>query len=1065
MGALMRAKDWSQTALGPVEHWPESLRSAISICLGSRFPIVLYWGPSLVVLYNDAYAEILGKKHPWALGRLCREVWAEIWGVIAPMLEGVITTGEATWSEDQLLLLERRGYPEECYFSFSFSPVRGLSGAVDGIFTAVIENTRRVLGERRLRTLRDLGALAEAKSAEEACRIAASALSDKPDDVPFALLYLVDEEGKRGSLVARTEGAAARAPDSFEIGVADAAGLPLASVCRTGQPALVGEPRPSALVLPLAAVGESRCSGILLAGVSPRRDLDVEYRGFFDLIARRISAAIADARAYEEERRRAEALAQIDRAKTAFFSNVSHEFRTPLTLMLGPLEERLARGDADHDLQLVHRNGLRLLRLVNTLLDFSRIEAGRLQASYEPTDLAALTAELASSFRSACERAGLELTVECPPLPEQVYVDRDMWEKIVLNLVSNAFKFTLQGGIRVALRAAGGKAALTVRDTGSGIPAEELPRMFERFHRVKGTRGRTHEGTGIGLALVRELVKLHGGKVKVESALGEGSTFTVRVPFGAGHLDPRHVGKAPGLVSTATGPAAFVEEALHWQPMPEAPEAPASGERPRVVWADDNADMRAYVARLLGGQFRVEAVADGEAALAAVRRERPDVVLSDVMMPGLDGFGLLRALRADARSAEVPVILLSARAGEESRIEGAHAGADDYLVKPFSARELVARVETHARMSRHRREAREALEQADRRKDEFMAMLAHELRNPLAAIAMSTELLSRARLDDKRARFAVPAIGRQAKQLQRLADDLLDVARATYGKLRLRKERVELLGLARAVVQEFAARDAGGPKLEVSGSEAWVDADPARVRQMLENLVENAIKYGGRSIAVRVATAEGGASLAVEDDGRGIEPSLVPDLLKPFVQGEQSLDRSQGGLGLGLALVNQLAKLHGGQLEVHSAGPGTGSTFAFTLPAAAAPARRPPKKAGGGQKRRVLIVEDESDTGESLRLLLESDGHEVALVRSGADGLAKLSSFRPDVALVDIGLPGMDGYELARRARALPGGELLKLIALTGYGQEKDRSETRGAGFDQHFTKPIPYEELLRAFR
>ena len=441
---------------------------------------------------------------------------------------------------------------------------------------------------------------------------------------------------------------------------------------------------------------------------------------------------ITEKKAQEREiARQREELAKLDVLKTQFFANISHEFRTPLTLLLGPLEDALANAHgilpmgAAASLSTSHRNALRLLKLVNTMLDFSRIEAGRVQASYQATDLAALTMELASNFRSLCEKAGLRLLVDCAPFAAEqtVYVDRDMWEKIVLNLLSNAFKFTLEGEIEVRLVASAGQARLTVRDTGVGIADEELPRMFERFHRVENSRGRTHEGTGIGLALVQELVKLHGGTIQVASTLGEGSVFTVTLPLGNGHLDAGRIDRIPSLESTAVGHAAFVEEALRWlagetvseyATTERTPER-QSGEKPRILWADDNADMRAYVSDLLRERFEVEAVADGEAALAAVRAHPPDLVLSDVMMPKLDGFGLLRALRADANLREIPIILVSARAGEESRIEGMEAGADDYLIKPFSARELVARVDTHVRISRMRQEAKDAIRESDDR--------------------------------------------------------------------------------------------------------------------------------------------------------------------------------------------------------------------------------------------------------------------------------------------------------------------------------------------------------------
>jgi PAS domain S-box-containing protein len=384
-------------------------------------------------------------------------------------------------------------------------------------------------------------------------------------------------------------------------------------------------------------------------------------------------------------------------------------------------------------LTVSHRNALRLLKLVNTMLDFSRIEAGRIKACYQAVDIEAVTTELASNFRSLCEKAGLQLIVDCAPLvpPEAVYLDRDMWEKIVLNLISNAFKFTLQGQIEVQLRVVDGKVVLTVRDTGVGIPMDELPRMFERFHRVEHAQGRTHEGTGIGLALVQELVKLHGGTVEVASVLGEGSLFTVALPLGTAHLDRTLIGKVAQLESTSTTPAAFVEEALRWLPdepsakdrdfetgrqtFPDVKTASVADQNGRasILWADDNADMRAYVSRLLGDRFSVTAVADGQAALDAARVHRPDLVLADIMMPKLDGFGLLQALRADAQLRDIPIILLSARAGEEARIEGMYAGADDYLIKPFSARELVARVESHVKMARTRKQALETIRHSE----------------------------------------------------------------------------------------------------------------------------------------------------------------------------------------------------------------------------------------------------------------------------------------------------------------------------------------------------------------
>lgn len=404
-------------------------------------------------------------------------------------------------------------------------------------------------------------------------------------------------------------------------------------------------------------------------------------------------------------------LGQLDAAKTAFFSNVSHEFRTPLTLIRGPIEDALARPDGvlgGDSLRAVHRNAIRMLRLVNSLLDFSRLEAGRLQASFEPTDLAELTAGLAASFRSLVESSGMALTVECPPLRAPVDVDRGHWEKIVLNLLSNAFKFTFEGEIALCLREHDDGIELTVRDTGTGIPEHELSRIFDRFHRVEGARGRSFEGTGIGLALVDELVHLHGGSVRVESGVNRGSVFTVTIPARREQLPSRVDASPHDTVPFALEASQWVSDEAHSESAAHSDQG--SEERLHVLVVDDNADMRAYLTGILGREWSTHAASNGREAIAAIEKRPPDLIVTDVMMPEIDGFALLRELRASPRTAQIPVIMLSARAGDEAAIEGLEAGADDYLIKPFTARDLVARVRTHLDAVRTRSSALRASE-------------------------------------------------------------------------------------------------------------------------------------------------------------------------------------------------------------------------------------------------------------------------------------------------------------------------------------------------------------------
>ncbi|NQE33029.1 Sensor histidine kinase TmoS [Microcoleus sp. IPMA8] len=745
MAMLMRSHDWSLSALGAVETWSQSLKTAIRIVLGSRYPMFVWWGQEMINFYNDAYIPILGKRHPQALGQPASRVWAEIWDTLGPQAEAVLNQGQSTWNQELLLVMERNGYTEETYFTFSYSPVANDDGPVGGVFCACSEDTQGVLSDRRLATLRELAAeTVTAKTVEAACEISATVLTNNAYDIPFALFYLLDGESEIARLAGTTRLAAGTlaSGEAIELTSAQKCEWQLKQVIETGESRIIenleaqfgllpggawSQSPHQAVVLPLARSGET--FGFLIAGVSPLRTFDDDYKGFFDLMAGQVTTAIANAQAYEQERKRAEALAELDRAKTAFFSNVSHEFRTPLTLMLAPLEDTIANLDGTippqerEQLQLVQRNGMRLLKLVNSLLDFSRIEAGRVQASYEPVDLATYTAELASTFRSLIERARMSLIVDCPTLPEAIYVDREMWEKIVLNLLSNAFKFTLAGTITVRLRWINSGVELLVADTGIGIPSEELPHLFERFNRIKNSQGRSFEGSGIGLSLVQELVKLHGGAIDVSSTFGQGSCFTVTIPAGTAHLPPEQIGVSCTLASTALGAIPYVEEAQRWLPegdlrLEEWSIAPSTYElvnqpaqskiqnlKSKIVLADDNADMRDYIRRLLSGSYIVQTVADGLAALTAIEKNPPDLVLTDVMMPGMDGFELLRSLRSNPATQDIPIILLSARAGEEARIEGLAAGADDYLIKPFSARELLARVEASLKLARLRQEA------------------------------------------------------------------------------------------------------------------------------------------------------------------------------------------------------------------------------------------------------------------------------------------------------------------------------------------------------------------------
>ncbi len=699
---------------------------------------------------------------------------------------------------------------------------------------------------------------------------------------------------------------------------------------------------------------------------------------------------ITEKKAHEREiARQREELAELDKLKTQFFANISHEFRTPLTLMMGPLEDAVA--DSQHlsapnreRLELAHRNSLRLLKLVNTLLDFSRIEAGRIQASYEPTDLAQLTAELASVFRSAIERAGMRLVIDCPALPEKVYVDREMWEKIVLNLLSNAFKFTFEGQIEVSLRCANSAVEMTVRDTGTGIPANEIPKLFERFHRVKGARGRSYEGSGIGLALVQELVHLHGGNVRIESEVDRGTAFTVTIPLGHAHLPADRIGGARTLASTGVAGEAYLQEALRWLPdrpgtdadaatdaqIDSAPSSPHSQPLPhstresssererepptRILLVDDNADMRDYVHRLLRDRYEVIAVADGEAALRSARQSHPDLILSDVMMPRVDGYQLLSAIRADPDLQSIPLILLSARAGEESRVEGLDAGADDYLVKPFSARELVARVSSHLAMAKIRRESadkfralsehldaevRERTKELEQRtsdltkqsaqmrdlsarllhiRDNEARNLSRELHDSagqlLAAISINTAVVKAQshKLDDAGAK----ALEENALLVEQISSEIRTMSHLLHPPL------LDELGIRSALgwyVDGYSERSKIKVDLEVSRdlSRLPTALETAIFRIVQECLTNIHRHSGSRTASIRIHLEGNQVLVEARDSGKGIAPEKM-----------RAISDERGGVGF-RGMAERIRHL-GGNLKIQS--DETGTLVSVTLP-------------------------------------------------------------------------------------------------------------------------------------
>ncbi|CAG8491815.1 2417_t:CDS:10, partial [Acaulospora morrowiae] len=811
---LVYSFDWSLTPLGSMDSWSPSLKITVDLCLHTAFPTVIYYGLEHVMIYNQMYRPILQMKHPTALGSPAREVWTEIYDSLKLWIDEIFSNGKGQFRDDILLLMHREGYIEESYFSFTLSPIFGVDETVEGVFNVVQETTQRVLSARRLKTLSGLGNRAlGAKTMESACHLVTSTLRDHNEDIHFSLIYIIDTHDnvsyKRANLVATTfdenlkmvkdddgieewnfvKGNSTRELPDFLLDTFDTVCLqdkdsehrissyqgtasdanissklstwPIKQVVALNSHLVVTlkDDKSKAILLPVhvSFAGRITLSAVIICGLNPRRALDREYLEFLQLVVSHVSSSLADSRS-REEKKQAKILADLNRQKIMFSQNIDHGLMTPLTLMLSPLEESVKACFPDSpmlpDLQLINRSTRRLLKHTSTLLQFSRIEAGNLDAQFRETNIVKYTLELASSFENLAKSLKLSYLIQIPSYEEfyselknKVFVDRDMYEKIVFNLCSNAFKHTWTGNVTVRLYPdrINDKESVTleVSDTGVGIPKDDVSNLFQRFYRIDSSQPRSREGTGIGLALVKELVTRHKGEISVYSELKKGTTFFISLPTGWEHLPEKQVYFVDEEHKLGLGSMdeysfnernLYLEESNQWtQDVPNDMDDSIDDTMDfdglsvldekveqhvfpslscdntskihevyyHILVVDENADMRNYLHRLLRKEFRVHCAYDGRDALRLLRKlpQLPDLILSDVIMPNMDGFELLKLLRSNPVTRLIPVILLSAKGEEDTGVEGLEHGADDYLVKPFSAEELIARVKVNIKLS------------------------------------------------------------------------------------------------------------------------------------------------------------------------------------------------------------------------------------------------------------------------------------------------------------------------------------------------------------------------------
>jgi len=525
-------------------------------------------------------------------------------------------------------------------------------------------------------------------------------------------------------------------------------------------------------------------------------------------------------------------------------------------------------------------------------------------------------------------------------------------------------------------------------------------------------------------------------------------------------------------------------------------------EKPKILVVNDDANSLFALTSLLAQWaeqecYEVLAARSGQEALRQVLMHDFAVILLDVNMPGMDGFETAEAIHQRARSADIPIIFITAFLADElDRLKAYQRGAVDFLFTPVIPQILYAKIAvfvalavkneelkkqarqlsqrtteltaTNKRLTREI-EDRQVAERQNHAKDEFLAMLGHELRNPLSAISSAASLIGLPGVSTDGVQRAKKIIQRQSQHLGRIVDDLLDLSRAMSGKILLNRAPLDLSALVAHTLETFRATGRSGDYQLIQDLDpGWIAGDPTRLEQIASNLIDNALKYtppGGR-IEVRTWTENDDVVLSVRDTGVGIAADLLPHVFDVFVQGASTLDRAQGGLGIGLSLVRRLTELHGGSIEAESKGPGGGSTFTLRMPriehqVAPAPAAAAPAQEREHGKPSVLLIEDNEDGREMMVMMLSCYGYEVRYAEDGLRGLEVAAQFRPDLALVDIGLPGIDGYEVARRLRADPATQDIKLIALTGYGQAEDLRRVLDAGFDRHLVKPVDIDHLM----
>ncbi|UXH80752.1 PAS domain-containing protein [Roseateles amylovorans] len=1046
MGARMRTLDWRPTPLGAVSQWPQSLRSAVSICLGSGFPMVVLWGPRLTMLYNDAYAPMLGNKHPWALGRDIHEVWHEVADVITPMMDSVMRTGVATWSPDSVLTLERHGAPEETYFSYSFGPVRIEDGSVGGILAVTVEMTERVVSERRLAFLSALSdRTAGATDPLDVCVRAMQEVGGGTPDLRQAAIYL-REDGHGDRLVAQSD-----PPHS-------GSEAPQALPDPRSHPAPWG---PHALAVPIRSTDLADPLGTLVVALNPLRPLDERYRTFVALVARQVARSINDVKTLQQERARVQAEQDLRR--------MFEQAPSFVCILKGP----------QHVFEFVNRAHLKLFNSAGWVGRPVREAFPDLadQGYYERLDEVYRTGE-----RFIAASAPVRYRFSADQQEEERLLDF-IFEPIrddagqVTGIFCEGFDVTAQRRAEAGLRQQEERLRAFIHSAANVIYS--MSPDWSEMHTLDG-RGFVADAQAHQRDWMEKYVHAEDHD-RVRAAIQDAVQH--RRPFELEHRVLARDGSVAWTASRAVpmldahgricewfGTASDITARKHMEEALDATRQQAEAQRRLYEAILTNTPDLAYVFDL-SHRF----IYANDVLLRMWGKTWDEAIGKTCLELGYEPW------HAAMHDREIDRVVAT---GQPIRGEVPFAGAFgrriyDYIFVPVLGQqgEVIAVAGTTRDITEMKtmeetlRSQADQLREGDQRKDEFLGMLAHELRNPLAPLRNGLEVIRRVPLPEGTPIPRVRAMmDRQVTQMVRLIDDLLDVTRISSGKIRISKARVALGAVLEAAVETSQpAIDQAGHTLTITSPSVpvFVDADATRLAQVFANLLNNAAKFTAKGGHLQITTLPGPDSvqIRVRDDGEGIPPEMLSRIFEMFVQVDRTLERDKSGLGIGLSLARGLVSLHGGRIEARSDGPGQGSEFIVELPLAVDVARPAPGAELPGEleelaARRVLIADDNIDAADSLAMLFELMGSEAKVVHNGMDAVHQAEQFQPDLVFLDIGMPGLNGYEACARIKATPWGRDMVLVALTGWGQDKDRLRAREAGFDGHLVKPVNPEAI-----